>query len=333
MKPDRVVAFLKALGVNNGSTGKRAGNVVSRCPLGPWNHTNGVSSPEVFGVKLEEGDPRCNCFACDYKGTLGKLIQTMKGLQVTDPRDVQLDFKTAVTLVGEAEETANYDVDSIPGIEERLAAGANAYHEFPQDWLDTFPAAWSVPFARKYLFARNVPQWLATMLDLRADPMQKRVCFPVRGLDGKLYGLHGRAVDKGVEPRYRMYQHEKRTNPLIWLGENWVDTDKPIVIVEGPFDLLSVRRVYPNVVSPLFANPPFEKLKRMADADEWITLLDHGAGGDKGRERIDDAMGAKRIIKHLFPPHHRKDPGECTKLELIDLLAPHVQLTTKKTLT
>jgi DNA primase len=333
MKPDKVLLFLKAMGVTNGTASKRAGNVLSRCPLGPWNHTNGVSSPEVFGVKLEQGDPRCNCFACDYKGTLGKLLQTMKGLQATDPRDVQLDFKTAVAIVDEAIDTAVYDMDAIPGIEERLEANRNRYHEFPQDWLDTFPKAWDVKFSRAYLFKRGVTQALAAKLDLRVDPMESRVCFPVRGVNGKLYGLHGRATLPSTEPRYRMYQHDKRTNPILWLGEHWVDTDKPIVVVEGPFDLASVMRVYPNVVSPLFANPSYEKLKRMGDALEWVTLLDHGTGGDKGREKIDDVMSKDRIIRHLRPPPHRKDPGECTKLELVDLLSPFVQLTTNKPLT
>ena len=70
MKPDKIVEFLQHVGVTNAKKHKRTGWVISRCPLGPWNHENGESSPEVFGVKIESGDPHCSCFACGYHGTL-----------------------------------------------------------------------------------------------------------------------------------------------------------------------------------------------------------------------------------------------------------------------
>ena len=217
-------------------------------------------------------------------------------------------------------------LDAIPGIEEQLEANRNRYHEFPLDWLDTFPKAWDVKFSRAYLFKRGVTQALAAKLDLRVDPMESRVCFPVRGVNGKLYGLHGRATLPSTEPRYRMYQHDKRTNPILWLGEHWVDLNRPIVVVEGPFDMTSVMRVYDNVVTPLFATPSVEKLKRMSDALEWITILDRGAGGDNGRARITKALGDDHVVHHLQPPKGRKDPGEMLPSELAELLSNIVML-------
>ena len=326
MKPDKIIAFLDALGVDNATKHKRTGWVVSRCPLGPWEHQDGVSGAEVFGVKVEQGDPQCYCFACNYGGTVGELFHHVRGLNKVAPVKIAFDFKTANALVEEAEETEEFDFD-IPGIEEVLAAKKNALHEFPAWWLETFPTVQGAPMAEKYLAARAVSPVMAKLLDLRWDPMQKRICFPVRDFAGKLRGLHGRAVEAKTDPRYRMYTQAGRNNPVIWLGESWVDLEKPIVVVEGPFDLTSVRRVYSNVVSPLFANPSIAKLNRMSDALEWLTFFDRGAGGDSGREKVEAALSKDHLINHLSPPKDFKDPGEMGVADLVNCLSEHMQLT------
>jgi len=325
MKPDKIVQFLEALGVTNAQKFKRNGWVISRCPLGPWKHENGVSGPEVFGVRLDNGDPFCRCFACNHHGSLGGLVQTIAKLRKDWSVD-GLDLGKAQQLVYEAEETAELDFD-IPGIEEVLAGKRDRLTEFPAWWLETFPGAWDVEWSRSYLHERQVSPQMAAKLDLRCDPNQKRLCFPVRDFAGRLMGLHGRATDPDAEPRYRMYTYMKKNNPLIWLGEGWIDTNRPIVVVEGPFDLTSVFRVYENVCSPLFATPSMEKLKRMSDALEWITIFDRGAGGDRGRQRVTEALGRDHVIHHLHPPKGRKDPGEMEVSELVHLLSPIVPLT------
>jgi len=324
VKAEKIVEFLKVVGITNSNRHKRTGWVISACPLGPWRHENGHSSPEVFGVKIENGDPHCSCFACAYHGTLGSLVQRMIGLNKVQPR-IESKWGEANQLVWEAEETQEFDFD-IPGIEEVLAQKKENLHEFPEWWLGGFPRAWDVGWARAYLITRSVDKAMCDALDVRCDPSQHRLCFPIRDFNGVLVGLHGRAIDENVEPRYRMYTHAKRNNPIVWLGEHWIDTTKPIVVVEGPFDLASVRRVYANVTSPLFATPSFEKLKRMSDALEWITMFDRGAGGDSGRKRVTKALGEDHVIHHLHPPKGRKDPGEMQVDELSEILSPIVTL-------
>jgi hypothetical protein len=325
VKPEKIVELLVELGVRNANAHKRAGWVVSACPLGPWQHEGGHSSPEVFGVKIEEGDPHCNCFACAWHGTAGDLVQRMIGLNKLRPA-IEVKWKKANALVWEAEETQEFDFD-IPGVEELLAAKPEGLIEFPDWWLGGFPRAWDVGWARAYLTARNVSKKLSALLDVRCDPIQRRICFPVRDFEGVMRGMHGRATDPEMEPRYRAYRHAGKMNPIVWMGEDWVDRTKPIVAVEGPFDLMSVKRVYANVVSPLYATPSQEKLMRMADALEWITFYDRGAGGDNGRVRVDKALSADHIVTHLHPPKGRKDPGEMGVNELVESLASLVQLT------
>jgi len=324
VKKEKIEQALKLLGATNIQPHKRTGWVISRCPLGPWRHEGGESGPEVFGVRIEPGDPHTHCFSCGWSGSLSDMFYTMRYLNKHDPR-VSVKWGEVNKLIEESEQDLEFDFDS-PDIEEMLFGKKEKAHIFPDWWIDTFPPAWSIPQARKYLQQRDVPFKVAHLLDLRCDTTQGRVCFPVRDFQGQLVGLHGRAIKPDVEPRYRMYTYAGKNNPVHWLGEEWVDLSKPIVIVEGPFDLTSVYRVYRNVVSPLFANPNVEKLFRMADALEWITFFDRGKGGDTGRERIGRYMQKDHVIHHLKPPEGRKDPGECTVEEIAELLDGLVKL-------
>ena len=327
MKAAKVRDFLQALGCKVPSSQHRWGWVVSNCPLGPWRHEKGSSSPEVFGVRREQGDARTNCFSCGWHGSMSDLVMEMRMLNKHKPL-ITIKWADANALIDEAEADLELNLDS-PGLEEVLFGQREGLHEFPEWWLHSFAPVAEVAWACEYLADRRVTPAMALALDLRADTKEKRVCFPVRGFGGDLLGLHGRAIVEGVDPRYRMYQHAKQNNPIVWLGENWIDPARPIVVVEGPFDLASVMRVYANVTSPLFVNPSLEKIKRMSDALEWITLYDRGKGGDAGRARVSKFLHKDHVIHHLQPPAGRKDPGVMTEAELREILSPFVQLIAK----
>jgi DNA primase len=248
----------------------------------------------------------------------------MRHLNQTEPA-VAIKWGDVLRMVEEAENEGDMSFD-FPDLEEMLMGERAKPHIFPDWWLDSFPRWHEVKFAADYLTTRKVPAAVADAFDLRADTKEKRVCFPVRDFASRLLGFHGRAIEKDVDPRYRMYTQAKKNNPGIWLGEHYVDLEKPIVVVEGPFDVTSVYRVYRNVVSPLFSNPSIEKLTRMADALEWITLYDRGVGGDAGRAKVNKAIGKDHVVHHLQPPQGRKDPGDCTAPEIAGLLEGLVPL-------
>lgn len=329
MKRDKIVQLIGMLGVPglvDGTT--RTGWVVSRCPLGPWRHDQGESSPGVFGVRIENGDPRANCFACGWRGTLMALAIEMRHLNKAAPA-VTVKWPAVLQLIEEADDEFALDLDS-PTVEELFLGGGvfpdKPTHVFPDWWLESFPAADDSSQAMEYLAKRGVGPKMIEMFDMRWDSMQERICFPVHDFQGVLRGLHGRATEEGVMPRYRMYTQAGKNNPIVWLGERWVDLTKPIVMVEGPFDLVSVARVYRNVVTPLFNNPSVAKVKRMGGALEWVTFLDRGTGGSVGRQKISSTLSHDHVITHVLPPKHRKDPGEMLVKELIETLGEHVQL-------
>ena len=324
MKPLENREFLKALGCKVPQSQPRSGWTICNCPRGPWKHTNGKSAPEVFGVSNDPGDSRTSCFSCDWHGTMQELLIDLHHLNKMD-HHLDVKWGDLFDMVSKADASVDMDLSG-PTYEEMLSTPKDALHPFPEWWLQGFLPVSDCPGSWDYLNERDVSPDMASRLDLRFDTVQKRVCFPVRDFSGMLMGLHGRALDPEAKPRYRAYLQAGRMNPIIWLGESWVDVNKPILVVEGPFDLARARQVYANTVSPLYATPGNLTLSRMGDALEWVTLLDVGQAGDQGRAKITSTMGKGRIITHLRTPTGVKDPGEMTEQQLRDLLAPHLPL-------
>ncbi|QIG66692.1 DNA primase protein [Rhizobium phage RHph_TM16] len=323
MKKSDVMEFLDCFGVKVPKNQPRAKWVVSQCPLQQWNHDNGKSSDEVFGVRMEQGDPFCNCFACGYHGSGADLVLKVKEFG-GDPEHYNL--KRAMELCVKADDEKVFEFEPID-YEEALQAGKEEVTVFDKWWIETFPFANASPLAWDYLTVeRGLDPDVVDYLGIRWDPHQNRVCCPILNTKEQYVGLHGRAIYDDIDPRYRMYLYKGKNNPQYWLGENWVEPDRPLVIVEGYFDLAAVMPVYDNVASPLFANPSIEKLQRMAHVSEIVSFLDHGTGGDKGRERLDKVFGKTHVITHVKPPMHRKDPGSCNYGEIANILAPHLPI-------
>lgn len=326
MATEQIVKLLKLLGSNVPALQNRTGWVISTCPLAPWRHDSGKDNNPSFGIRRQSGDPHAHCFSCGFGGSASDLAFTIRHLNKTKP-EIEVNWSKVFAVLEKLEDAFTLNLDG-PDIEEMLFAPKKADHVFPDWWFESFLPATDVPIAMSYLAQRGVSGDVAHKLDLRVDTTEGRICFPVRDFQGKLRGLHGRAMHKDTEPRYRMYTQAGQNNPLIWLGEHWVDFTKPVVVVEGPFDLASVFRVYPNVVSPLFANPSNEKIQRMADALEQVTLLDRGKAGDLGRAKMQSVLGSDHLIHHVLPPEGRKDPGECSESEIRDILQGLVPLKT-----
>ena len=326
MNVDKTRQILTLLGTHVPQTQNRVGWLKAHCPMAPWTHDGGKDNDPSFAFELRPGDARGNCFSCGWHGRISDLVLEMR-YRNKAAHAVDVKWGEVFVLVEEAGNELDLNLDG-PDIEEMLFGEKAKPTPFSETWLDSFPRWRDVPFAKAYLEERQVPEEIADQLDLRADSNEMRVCFPVRDFKGVLMGLHGRATLAATIPRYRMYTYgsEKRNNPVIWLGEQWVDTSLPILVVEGPFDVTSALRVYPNTVSPLFVNPSAAKIRRMSGALEWFTLYDRGSGGDAGREKVSHLLKKHHVVHHLQPPEGCKDPGSMTVDQLVQLIAPYLPL-------
>lgn len=307
-----------------------------KCPLARWTHDSGKDSNPSAAISIKpDGYSHFTCFTCENHDLLA-LVQRLKELGAQAPR-VQL--KAAMELVNAEGENElkvaikEYDAPLNPEEDD-----GNNDAVFSEDWLASFLPARKVPDAMAYLKSRGVDPYTVHDLDLRWDPKRLTVCFPVRDTSGRLCGLRGRRIaPEPGQPPYHMYKNapgkDGHYNRNVWIGENHLDWDKPVVMVESVFDYAAVYPLYENVTGPLTVGMGPRKVKRMAAAGEIITLFDLGAGGNKARKLIDKYL-PKNQRRHLLPcgPHRSNpeeaasDPGEMLPQQLIELLSPHLPL-------
>jgi hypothetical protein len=188
----------------------------------------------------------------------------------------------------------------------------NAY---PEEWLASFRLSYNHP----YLLKRGVPRETCKLFDIRWDSLRKRVCFPFRTFSGTLAGMQGRDVTGQSKIRYLTYTYKKRKNGHVWLNENNVDREEPVVLVEGPVDAMKVAMVYPNVLAAMTSQITEPKFNRVKDAPAIVTFFDAGAAGDKARNRVKH-LAKDTPVLHITPPKGRDDPGEMTFEELVTSL-------------
>ncbi len=334
-----IARYLSALGSKVSPNQNRHGWVVAQCPLGPWRHKHGVDKHPSFGVKLEQGQGPApvHCFSCGFSGDQYDLLLALR-------EHVKQDAATAAAFYAPGEQEAwhariaqavqtfalNPNGVFVPGDPTAVTAEiwGSADFVFPESFLEAFERAYFTDEAgtehlHPYLVGRDVPYRVAEALDLRYDGYRERLCFPVRDPEGQLRGMQGRAID-GSEPRYLHYRYQGEMNRAFWLGENHVDWQRPIVVVEGPFDYARVFELTPQVVCSMGAitsNTGQHKVKldrlRLA-RPTLVTLFDDDAAGEKARDTFASVFG--RHVLHLLP-YGASDPGSMHKGVLKAMLA------------
>lgn len=291
--------FLKAIGAED--IKDRTGWVTACCPLAYWRHESGTDGNPSFGIRSDGSVS--HCFSCGYNGDPWELLFELK--------------RKGVTGLAEARKALEDLDEALPEIvdEDFEPEDKNELQEFDESWLASFPKAWNFHRGVTYLTQRGVTKEIAEELDLRFDPLKDdRVCFPIRDWDGALRGLHGRTTKHGVEPKYWAYLCQGRYNGVVWLGEEWVDTDRTVVLVESVFDLLAVYPVYRNVMCSLFAGINKRKVQRLSDCMDIVTLYDNDKAGDNARAALDKWL-PDSIVRHKYPPKGM-DPGEMTRNQI-----------------
>jgi 5S rRNA maturation endonuclease (ribonuclease M5) len=320
MKKEVVEILLPLL--NSKATGMRGGKVEAHCVLGAWNHENGVDAhPSMYISVSDINKSKVKCWSCGFHGDLMDLAMAVAE-NTRLHKDPRYQLAAAMELIAN-----EYDEVAEAGIPE-YKEGKDIYTPteviYPDSWLDSFQGWGLFEDAIAYLNKRGVPLFLADKMDLRFDPFERRVVFPFRNFNGRLMGAQGRAIDEDNTLRYMFYKYGDTYNMHPWLGEHHVDLDKPVVLVEGPFDYASVRRVYDNVLASFSCGIGYQKIHRLQDAAQIITLYDAGKGGNSARNTIEKYH--KGEIIHIVPNSADIDAGAMTLPQIRGVLNEHVTL-------
>lgn len=276
---------------------------------------------------MRVGKQFAHCFSCDYSGSLEDMLYRLavyaKGNTVAGPRIraadafLQSEGKT-VLQIGKVADEEGEEKDVLTEWEE---------------WrISSYLPAYSHP----YLAGRKggpVPVEVAALMDFRHDAKRKRLGVPVRDFDGRLMGFHGRDVTGQSQIPYLAYTLGKDPasgttfgyNRPIWLGEQWLDFSKPVLMVESVFDLARALQVYRNSCCPLMASLNKNKCLRMSEALWVVEMFDPDKAGQKAVHKLKQLLPDTQFASPGLPDGY-KDPGDMEADVLAYRLKPYIDL-------
>lgn len=322
MQPGTIVQFLKALGCHDASP--QGGWVTCKCPLAFWTHKTGKDSTPSFGVRIDSGF--FNCFACG-KGSLETLLGTLELYLPKAPDLVRARFN--IPLAREVLQGAAGEVDVLPPYEEAVANQSKVFEPWP-DWvLNGYTPAHLHKDSSAYLNKRGLDLLEVTTYGLRFDVGRQMVIFPFRNHGGYLAGGRGRCINPEFKVQHYDYKHgEVNNTALTFLGEDCVpeavEKHRPLILVEGQFDWVAVKRFYPYVLGNLTAMPTPEKLQLLNSCpDGVVTMLDNDETGYKARKEWE--VGLHVPVGRLDYPEAFKDPDSMPRPLLAELIGQFVK--------
>lgn len=291
------------------------GWLVSRCPFAPYLHEFGTDRNPSFFVKVNPtGYSGFNCFTCHQKGNITSLLTKLGNYREEDYNSL------IIRAIGEETPESFEEWDRVREEERVLEEAEPLDAGMAQLHLSMYPLAYEHFESREYLRSRDIQEPAARLLDLRFDPEERRILFPVYGFDRELYGFTGRTVlhemqwPKSMDKRSR-YSKVKdyaglKKDKLI-LGEHLVreDSDLPFLVVEGLFALasmvdLGVREFCDPIATMGSYLSDYQKDIIVSYGKPVFMLYDRDAAGDLGlfgKENDSSSLGAIDKLRKEVP--------------------------------
>lgn len=315
--------ILAGLNIRPGRT-TSSGWMHTSCPLAPWTHRHGTDRSASFAIKVEKGGISAfKCMACKHHGRISSLARKLGYYREEDYDQLIREADHVEMSENEIPDFEDQYVDDTPmPLDAELFAGI-------------FDNIADHPPAIAYLKERGVGKRAVEYCGLEFDPDKRRIIFPVKDIDGNLYGWTGRAIY--ANPKIKILDYEGLPKRHLVLGqENW-ERGKPVIIVEGLFAYARLVQLgvteFANVGAILGSAMTDEKAARIRDFGEPVyLLLDPDPAGDQGTfGNIDDkgvrdeTTGAVYKLSGEVPvmvpgyPEGVDDPDKLT-LEQVELM-------------
>lgn len=266
--------ILSALRISPGRA-TSSGWMHTSCPLAPWTHAKGTDRSASFAIKIENGGISAyKCMACRHHGRISSLARKLGHFREEDYDQIAREadhVEMSEAEVPDFEDMHSHDDTPMP-LDEDLFEGA-------------FDQIKEHPDAVAYLKRRQVGKRAVERCGLEFDPEARRIIFPVRGIEGELYGWTGRSILPNPKIKVKDYQGLPKRH-LVMGQENW-ERGKPVLVVEGLFAYARLMQMgadeFVNVGAILGSHMTDEKAQRLKDFGEpVILLLDPDKAGDEG---------------------------------------------------
>lgn len=303
-----VPQLLRALGIET----KRAGNRHwAVCPSP--DHDDHAPSWFMWDVP---GDPQRHgkhrCYGCGFRGGPTALVRARLGLDWDDAASALARMELAYTPLQVQLEIRKQTRDVV----------------MPPEWVrfaerfDDWPT-----MAREYLTGPKrrmtwdvVRRWGLGYIAKGDKALAHRIWIPIRNQYGVLVTWQARTyIDDPI--RYMTPEHKPAT--VMYGSEHWPELDdrKVVVVVEGPFDALSVDRASRLPVAAVIgSNPSPGQLQSLTTFPEVVVMSDADTAGDKLATTVAGLGRWTKVTRVRLA--QGEDPGGSTDDVLRSALAP-----------
>ena len=260
-------------------------NYQTTCPF----HKGGQEKTPSFSINVEKGV--FHCFPCHEAGGLKRFLRMLGVARST------IDAETRV-------------VEPFLQRNEQNAKLAKR-HAFAQK--DPFKASPVLPeallslydFAPTKLVDDGFDPKLLQDLDVGYDRKSDRITYPLRDLYGDLAGISGGANQRGLVPKYKVYQGGRWDAEKRWIpgdfGQNF-DEEFPGYTCENHRFLWNYDRVYPKIVASsdpdakVFVVEGFKACIWMMMAGYWNTVALMGSYISENQQRLVHRLGCPVVL-------------------------------------
>ena len=311
MNKHGIIELLYAIGVQDYTL--RKSEVDFSCPFAPWTH-KGLDERPSAGISISNNGNKSffNCFTCNRKGDLHKLVKQLC--------DLDKKFEVALPLVTSERTTGMegslneamrwYNPEHV--IQEK--AEGRIWSEKELEAFEELPVE-----GVKYLKGRGIDKKTARAWEVCYDLTERRLAFPVRRTDTKLVGIVGRTLGNS-EPKYKNYWKFQKS--LYLYGEHKL-TDKcdKVYVMEGMMDVLKSSQVLENCVGLFGCEMSKQQEDRILRQKKAVYLLLDGdeAGGSAKRQVISKLLGRSQLFDCEMLYGH--DPASLSESDLLDVVA------------
>lgn len=274
------------------------------CPY----HKDGQERRPSAGIRKTDG--LFHCLACGETHSLIELIANCLGY-----KDALQGYKWLVQnfATTEVKERGRINVSFTRNV--RTNIPDNTITKIGEEELDSYR------YTHPYLYKRGLTDEIIEKFDIGYDKLTDSITFPVRDINGDCMFVARRSVNtkrfdipKGItKPLYGMYEvtHTKGFG---------VKYDVKLYVCEGMFDCLRLwcnNKVAVAGFGCLFNTYQIKQLEDMPFRT-IVLALDNDKAGREATERLRKCLPNK-LIKEIRLPDGRKDVGECTDEELLNL--------------
>lgn len=266
-------------------------NIMITCPY----HSKGLEKNPSCGVSVKDGI--VHCFSCGKVSSLTEMISYCLGFNDNGEKGrLWLSNKFSNDFITTREVSFNIERENeqIEYVKEEELGRYRFYHP--------------------YMFQRKLTEEIINRFDVGFDTNTNSITFPVRDLKGRTLFIARRRVDlkffhypSGVQkPLYGIYEMNKHS--------------KEVIICESIFNCLTCY-VYGKDAIALNGTGTKEQLKALKNLSVRTIYigLDNDDAGNKGAERLIEALKGRFILKRMIFPIG-KDINDLEKEEFYSIL-------------